>query len=219
MLMENKNELDRLFILYLTKELNIQEEICFINLVNSDSLVKEKFVEYASVWRLLEIKENLDKIVVEDELDQFRVLYKARSIVKLNQGEQLNDYKLQVEKKGFKYIRPVRFASVAATLIVFFGITWLLFKPSKEKVAGMKEINTIQPAGEKFYTRVEKNVSGKSRLIWLQDGSEVLLSDKSELRYTEPFAKDKRDISLKGKARFIVAKDKSKPFTVFSGDI
>ena len=217
--MEEKNELDRLFVLYLMKELNIDDEDYFIKFVNSDSLVKENFVEYARIWRLLEIKQNIDKIDVEQELSQLGSMYRARSITNLNQREQLNDYKLQFEKKHFKYIRLIRFASVAATLIVLFGITWLLFQPSKEKVAVMMAVNTIQAAGEKFYTRIEKNVSGKSRLIRLQDGSEVLLSDKSELKYTEPFAKDKRDISLKGKARFIVAKDKSKPFTVFSGDI
>ena len=217
--MKMKNELDRLFVLHLLKELNIDDEHYFKKSVNSDSIAEENFVEYARISRLLEIKRNIDNIDIEEQLSHLGSLYRARNTTKLNQRDQLDDYKQEAENKNFKYIRLIRFASVAATLIVLVGITWLLFQPSKEEGTGMMAVNTIQAVGEKFYTRVERNVSNKSRLIRLQDGSEVLLSAKSELKFTEPFAKDKRDISLKGKARFIVAKDKSKPFTVLSGDI
>jgi hypothetical protein len=47
----------------------------------------------------------------------------------------------------------------------------------------------------------------------------VTLSDKSEISFYEPFIDDRRDIKLKGKANFKVAKDKIRPFTVFSGSL
>jgi ferric-dicitrate binding protein FerR (iron transport regulator) len=46
----------------------------------------------------------------------------------------------------------------------------------------------------------------------------IVLANKSEVTYRTPFV-DRRDIALLGKAFFKVAKDKTKPFTVTSGDI
>jgi transmembrane sensor len=53
----------------------------------------------------------------------------------------------------------------------------------------------------------------------LADSSEVMLDPLSEITWNEPFANNKRDIVLKGRARFNVAKDKTKPFTVISGQL
>ncbi len=219
--MEEKKDFDTLFVLYLMKELDIEEEAYVTRAINTDPVVKENFEKCARAWRLLEIKENLDKVDVEEELQQLGVRYKARSITQLNQEEALplNDDQPQAGQKQGKYIRLIRVAVVAASLIILTGIAWLLFQPNKEKAGDMVAVNRVPPAVEKFIVRIEKNVSGKPRLIQLPDGSEVLLWDKSELKFTEPFANDKRDISLKGKARFKVTKDKAKPFTVFSGDI
>jgi ferric-dicitrate binding protein FerR (iron transport regulator) len=68
-------------------------------------------------------------------------------------------------------------------------------------------------------THRETNNSGKIKKLILQDGSVILLSDKSEVSFSEPFTGSKRDIYLTGRADFEVAKDKTKPFTVFSGPI
>jgi ferric-dicitrate binding protein FerR (iron transport regulator) len=62
----------------------------------------------------------------------------------------------------------------------------------------------------------EVNTSGKEKRVQLPDGSLIVLADKSEIGYREPF-RDKRDITLRGKAYFKVAKDKTRPFTVISG--
>lgn len=62
------------------------------------------------------------------------------------------------------------------------------------------------------------NTTSQAISINLQDGSTVVIEPKSAISYYLPFA-NKRDISLSGKAFFKVAKDKTKPFTVYAGGI
>ena len=67
--------------------------------------------------------------------------------------------------------------------------------------------------------RVERNSSPRARKFLLKDGTEVTLLPNSVLEFFEPFKNNRRDITLVGKAFFKVAKDKTKPFTVFSGNL
>ena len=53
----------------------------------------------------------------------------------------------------------------------------------------------------------------------LDDGSIVSLAPQAAFSCYQPFDPDKRQISLSGKAAFIVAKDPTRPFTVFSHEI
>ena len=66
--------------------------------------------------------------------------------------------------------------------------------------------------------RHETNTTGKEKKLPLPDGSLIVLADKSEVTYEEPFT-EKRHITLTGKAWFKVAKDTAHPFTVISGDV
>ncbi len=59
---------------------------------------------------------------------------------------------------------------------------------------------------------------GGSYKIRLSDGTLVWLNAQSELRYPETFVGDNRTVYVKGEVYFEVAKDKSKPFYVFSND-
>jgi len=63
------------------------------------------------------------------------------------------------------------------------------------------------------------NTSNKAKRFVLADSSEILLDPLSEVTWNEPFTNNKRDIVLKGRARFSVAKDKTRPFTVISGQL
>lgn len=55
--------------------------------------------------------------------------------------------------------------------------------------------------------------------ITLDDGSRVALNPKSSVRYTIPFKRALRNIHLQGEAKFYVAKDKKRPFTVYAGPL
>ena len=63
------------------------------------------------------------------------------------------------------------------------------------------------------------NVLGKPVTTTLPDGSLVTLDPGSAISWYQPFDSLKRDISLTGKGFFKVAKDPSKPFTVFANGI
>ncbi len=116
--------------------------------------------------------------------------------------------------------KTFRSLSIAASILLVVGLSVFFFsrdspnppvavRPEKTKTDSSTTLGVI---------RHEKNSTGKDKRILLPDGSLVVLADESELIYPEPFI-DKRDINLIGKATFTVAKDKTKPFTVTSGDI
>ncbi|MCU7693864.1 FecR family protein [Haoranjiania flava] len=63
------------------------------------------------------------------------------------------------------------------------------------------------------------NYSQAIKIIKLIDGSAISLYPGSALYYPSAFEEDNRTVRLKGKARFDVAQDRKKPFTVISSDI
>jgi transmembrane sensor len=67
--------------------------------------------------------------------------------------------------------------------------------------------------------RTTANVTRSVMHIMLDDGSHVALDPRSVIRYTIPFERDQRDIHLTGEAKFYVAKDKQRPFTVYAGPL
>ncbi|MEP6748983.1 MAG: FecR family protein [Bacteroidota bacterium] len=64
----------------------------------------------------------------------------------------------------------------------------------------------------------QKNISDTAIVTILEDGSAVTIFPKTTIRYHSDFAKyARRDIYMRGEAYFEVAKNKEKPFTVYSG--
>jgi hypothetical protein len=115
--------------------------------------------------------------------------------------------------------RVFRLTAIAASIIVVTGLGILFFlnnKPNEQTFAGQN--NGRHTDRVSFFVRHEVNTTGKEKRIQLLDGSLIVLANNSEVTYQEPFT-SKRDITLKGKAYFKVAKDKTRPFTVFSGAV
>ncbi|MEI6949674.1 FecR family protein [Paraflavisolibacter sp. H34] len=108
--------------------------------------------------------------------------------------------------------------AVAASLILVVGLGILFFhpKPAGPVIAGQK--GKRQPDSALALVRHEVNTTGKDKRLQLPDGSWIVLADKSEITYREPF-RNSRDITLTGKANFKVAKDKARPFTVISDQV
>lgn len=117
----------------------------------------------------------------------------------------------QQTRERAKVFSILKRISVAASVLLLMGLGWnyLLKNKDAQKVASVrinKIIDTI-------------NTTGSVINLVLPDSSLVLLEKGSELKYPVAFNSSKREVDLEGKATFKVAKDASKPFTVFSDEI
>jgi ferric-dicitrate binding protein FerR (iron transport regulator) len=102
----------------------------------------------------------------------------------------------------------------AASIILIAGGIRLLM-PAKNFPAKPLAINTA-PAPK---TRHVSNPGTSEMRIVLSDQSVVRLEPNSALTWYEDFDSKTREISLSGKAFFKVAKDKTRPFTVYANGI
>lgn len=109
------------------------------------------------------------------------------------------------------------FARLAALILFCVSFTWYLLeadrleKPSQNQPAKVSKI---------MLRSVRKTCTvAKDSVISLMDGSKVHLLAHSTLTWMEPFPKGQRATQLEGRAFFEVAHDKSRPFTVLSGNI
>lgn len=117
--------------------------------------------------------------------------------------------------------RPVTWVSIAASVLIVALLWWLVPKVAagNEQIAiDKKESNNKNKEIAATWKDVI-NTSGNKMQVTLQDGSIVTLSPEASLHYRQPFTGNKRDIELEGEAFFEVAKDKSRPFTVYAGKL
>jgi ferric-dicitrate binding protein FerR (iron transport regulator) len=112
----------------------------------------------------------------------------------------------------------LRAIAVAATLIIAFTTGWYFWKTHARSP---QQVSTRQGADSLPESRLLglDNTSDTTCQYNLPDGTVLVLAAHSRVEYEQPFRNNKRDVYLKGKAFFKVAKDASRPFTVFSGDI
>ena len=219
--MEEKNDLEKLFISYLLNELNAEDEAYVIKAINADPVVKKDFEDFKNLLRLVHIKQNIDAIDLLQERTRLEELWKSRQ---RNQPvTEINQLRVTGEtgetKKPVTFGWYVRAIAAAASIILVIGFGWLMVYHKPVKAPSLVSKDNVAQDTEKVFTRFETNVSGQPRRFLLPDGTEVTLWDQSIVSFTTPFAGNKRDISLKGKASFKVAKDKTKPFTVYSDGI
>lgn len=106
--------------------------------------------------------------------------------------------------------------AVAASILLVITATWLL--TFQKKVPANTYTRTVTNLNLK--RTVQMNTTGKEMKIVLEDGSLVRLMPGAVLKYYLSFkGLQARDIYLLGEAYFKVAKDKTKPFTVYAGGI
>lgn len=102
---------------------------------------------------------------------------------------------------------------LAALLLLVGGFGWQLMTNQSEPV--LSRITDRSVAAELVETT--NNTQHMLRVV-LTDGSEVVLSPKSRLRYPSQFTQKARIVYLKGEAVFAV-KRQTKPFMVYTGDM
>lgn len=159
---------------------------------------------------LLEHKDELDQWLPDEEWEAFE------AITPLN-PEQSNRWYAHIEsekvKKQTALIRQPWLGLLAAALAagIFLGI--YLFGPTPVRTT--KALTTI-PAAPARQAKTFHNSSDTIISYVLDDGSVVALHANSTMVCPQPFDTAARHITLQGEALFRVAKDKNRPFTVFT---
>lgn len=157
--------------------------------------------------------EEFEQYLDENEWEQFEAPENTDAALSRKLFEKI---KAQINRKE-RRIRIIRRLTAAAAVTLVVGLGWKFL--SNEKVASAPIVAQVQKKDSAVVvTRHETNYTGKDKTIQLEDGSLIILSDKSEVSYQLPFTTT-RNISVTGKAFFKVAKDKTKPFIVTSGPI
>lgn len=120
---------------------------------------------------------------------------------------------LVLEKKARKRSRVITlYAAAAACILIGFSV----FFWTKPWLQSGGYQNMVSVKGKLSIDTVV-NLTSNMHVLHLPDGSVITLAPKSQVIYQHAFAQKHRDIYLSGEAVFEVAKDQSRPFTVFAG--
>jgi len=112
--------------------------------------------------------------------------------------------------RSYAFLKYGIAAAIVAGLVIFASVYFTRNNPVTQPQ---------QQVASTFKHRVLQNTSGAVMELRLTDGSTVTLAPAARLEYDEPFQHNRRDILLEGAAVFKVAKDKTRPFTVYSGGL
>ncbi|MEQ6121455.1 FecR family protein [Reichenbachiella sp. MALMAid0571] len=103
----------------------------------------------------------------------------------------------------------LKIAAVVA-LIIMFGV--VAFEMGERNNAKMQAVSEVF---------VQKSTPKGAKLnFYLEDGTHIILNAESQIRFSSTYATDSnRNVYLEGEAYFEVAKDKKRPFTVFTDNL
>ncbi|TWR29626.1 DUF4974 domain-containing protein [Mucilaginibacter pallidiroseus] len=108
---------------------------------------------------------------------------------------------------------------MGAAAIFCLAVGFLLLFDAKTPVGNVHQQVAINKTVDSADWKTITNTSSAQKNIKLDDGSTVVLSAKASIKYQLPFKRPLRNMYLKGKAKFFVAKDKARPFTVYGGPL
>ncbi len=188
---------------------------------NNKFLHDEKFVDwiinensvYKEFWQLYFEENPLDENIAEEAVAIIKDALIAEKAsyrnTKMNVKEELwqaiekqticSQRKLFIPKNGYRWI--------AAAIIVVVTIVALKLPISVNS-------KTNYTTG-----RVIINSTSAYRLVYLSDGTKINLAPSARLTCKRLFSDNKREVWLNGDAFFEVAKDRTKPFFVYAGDV
>lgn len=108
--------------------------------------------------------------------------------------------------------------AAAALLLIAGGLYWITFpRPTIKQTALAKPVKAIPTVNNQL--KQVHNSGRKTMNIRLADGSMIELEPGSQVEYADPFANNKRIVSLKGQAIFRVTGSQDHPFTVMAGNV
>tara|TARA_R110000868_G_scaffold241413_1_gene495967 strand:- start:105 stop:1127 length:1023 start_codon:yes stop_codon:yes gene_type:complete len=152
----------------------------------------------------------------QEEAEKAKLILTSFSIKRLEVGTEKYNHdlsrlekSLSAKKKGRQFSMVKNFDllwKVAASILIFLGLGY-----------GITYVSTIEPNIKEITVLEKSNPKGRKSTVMLPDGSRVKLNADSYFKYEE--IGKKRNVYLKGEAFFEVAKDASRPFTVYSDKI
>ena len=226
--MEPDNIFDDVIIRYLLNEANAEEVKFIREWMNADEKNKLHVESLQNILQLIHLKQEASKIDVEQEWNHFRQEeFENHSSLASLYIDKSSDWESHNEEKHHKRKRVYKIliaTTIAASLIFAIGRISGWFSSPVQHEAVIAQKNNLPEDKVKVdplwaVVHHEVNASGKTKQVTLPDGSVIALADSSELTYKEPANGNRREVYLMGKADFKVAKNKSKPFTVYSEDI
>lgn len=209
--MKNSEQLDDLITRSFNNELNSDDQAFLVQWLSAGEENRQYYEALKNTWQLMKDAKSPDEINTNREWTYFQ-----QALEQDARGER--DYAGDMPGKPGIVRKLLVATAVAASvlLIILAGYNW--FGNKKTNVPPVvAKVENKNPAA--VVVRHEVNTTGKAKRLLLNDSSEIILDPSSEVTWNEPFVNNRRDIILKGRARFHVAKDKTKPFTVFSGQI
>ena len=125
---------------------------------------------------------------------------------------------LQHRLKVHRIRKNIQRLAIAAGLVGIVTMFAFLFNTKSENRQLVKNNETALKADSSNWTEIA-NRTAKTELHTLKDGSTIKLSAGALIRFNQEQWQTRRDIELKGEAVFYVAKDKTRPFTVYCNQV
>lgn len=208
--MSNSEQLDDLITRHFCNELNSDEQAKLLQWLSASEENRQYYEALKNTWQLMKDDQTPNEINANKEWAYFQ-----EALEQDVRGER--DYSGDITGKRSVVLKIVIATAAAAAVLVLITVGYKWW--GSEKGNNIPVAMVEKDSAAKVLVRHEINTTGKVQRIVLPDSSEILLDPVSEITWNEPFANNRRDVILKGRARFTVAKDKTRPFTVISGHL
>ncbi|WP_316735570.1 FecR family protein [Pedobacter aquatilis] len=117
-------------------------------------------------------------------------------------------------------LKRYKIISVAAMVLVMLTVGFYILNKPEPSAFNSAKVKLGQKGKEaEIVWKSFVNYTNNNQNVRLPDSSTVMVYPGGEIRYAVPFVKQSREVYLKGKSFFKVAKDKKHPFTVYSNGI
>lgn len=198
--MENSNQYDELLVRYLANDVSTEERTFAENWIDATEQNRAYFEELKKAWQLTGVWDSFRKVNIDDKWNRFQETVVAQNL----------DVIHPPKTRWFPRV------AVAASLLLALGLVvfWVYRSGQPADIAE----KTVKKDSVTALVRHEVNTTGKEKRLQLPDGSLIVLANKSEVLYREPFSVN-RHVVLFGKAWFKIAKDTLHPFVVTSGKV
>jgi transmembrane sensor len=209
--MNNSEQLDDLITRHFCNELSRDEQASLMQWLSASEENRQYYEALKNTWQLMKKAQTTDEINADKEWSYFQ-----ECLLHEPAGER--DYTGVVAGSSSIVRRTLVATAIAASVLFIVAVGYYWF--GHDKHSNMP-VTTTSGKNDRVavVARHEMNTTATAKRLVLADNSVILLEPSSEVTWNEPFTNNRRDIILKGKARFQVAKDKTKPFSVISGQL